>query len=183
MSAEWLAKLTANSIRITGEGFGGTPDITWNDVAGALAGTKRIGYLLLLAKYTGDRGATSAFISELAIEIKSEKNCDTPKALRVAVACSFPVLHPMRCGCCQGRGVIYPKEKGRTLKETARPCRHCDGTGYSQLSERKRAGIAGIPSSTWFDSWKDYTNKKESFLWGIESTCLSILRKNIKEVA
>lgn len=184
MSAEWIAKLTAKSIRITGEGFGGTAQVTWGDIAASLSGTNRLGYLLLLAKYADDRRANSLFIGELAKEIKKERNCTINIALRVAVACSFSVINPMRCHNCHGRTVVFPKKKGKTILETFRKCSTCDGTGYRQLSERKKSDIAGIPSSTWHDSWKDYCNKKEGVLWMIEDDSIKHLRNNInKEVA
>lgn len=183
MSAEWLAKLTTKSLRVTGEGFGGFPSVTWDDIAAGLAGTNRLGYLLLLSKYTDDRNANSLFIAELAKEIEVEKNCAINIALRVAVACSFPVINPMRCPTCHGRGTIFPRKKGKSILDTVRKCHVCDGNGYRQLSERKRADIAGIASSTWHDSWKKYCNKKEKFLWEIEASSINHLRRNIKDVA
>lgn len=120
MSAEWLAKLTAKSLKVTGEGFGGTPSVTWSDIAAGLARTNRLGYLLLLSKFTDDRYANSSFIAELAREIKIEKNCSIAVALRVAVACSFPVINPMRCVTCHGRGTVYPRKKGKRIIDTVR---------------------------------------------------------------
>lgn len=51
MDAKILSKLTAKSIRITGEGFGGTSDITAEMVAAALSGLNQAAYLYAQFKY------------------------------------------------------------------------------------------------------------------------------------
>lgn len=183
MSAELIAKLTAKMRQIDGVGFGGSPTLTSQDVAGALAGTHRFGYLLVLAKYADDRSASALLWNELALEIALERSCDPKRAQGVALACIFPVLSPMRCTHCRGRGMIYPRVKGMTTEQAAHKCYPCDGGGISSLSERKRAAMALIPESTWRGSWAQYANKKEQLLLGLESSALARLRRKLSDAA
>jgi len=55
--------------QIDGVAFGGAPVMTSQDVAGALSGTHRFGYLLVLAKYADDNTASNLLWTELAQEI------------------------------------------------------------------------------------------------------------------
>lgn len=183
MSAEWIAKLTAKMRQIDGVGFGGAPTLTCQDVAGALAGAHRFGYLLVLAKYADDNASSQLLWTELAKEIAAERKIDYEKARGVALACLFPVISPMRCSHCHGRGTIYPRSKGMTREEAAYPCRHCEETGRGEVSERQKASMAQIASTTWHDSWRHYVAKKEQFLWSLESSVLGRLRTQLSDAA
>lgn len=183
MSAELIAKLTAKMRQIDGVGFGGSPTLTCQDVAGALAGAHRFGYLLVLAKYADDNSASQILWTELAQEIARERSVDEARARGVALSCLFPVISPLRCGHCQGRGTIYPRVKGMTVDEAAYPCRHCDATGRGEISERQKAAMAQIAPTTWHESWKQYAAKKEEFLWSIESSVLGRLKARLQEAA
>lgn len=183
MSAEKLAKLTAKMRQIDGAAFGGAPELTCQDVAGALAGTNRLGYLLLLAKYADDNSATNMLWKELADEIQAERDCGPEKAKGVALACIFPVISPMRCNHCHGRGTVYPKVKGMTVDQAAHKCHACQGSGLSELSERQKAAMAEIASTTWHESWRHYAAKKEEFLWSVESSALGRLKAQLQEAA
>jgi len=183
MSAEWLSKLTAKMRQIDGVAFGGAPVMTSQDVAGALSGTHRFGYLLVLAKYADDNTASNLLWTELAQEIEHERGCDFQRAKGVALACIFPVISPMRCRHSHGRGTIYPRQKGMTIEDAAYPCPHCEATGYGDISERQKAAMAAIAPTTWHDSWRHYAAKKEQFLWGLESSALSRLKARMRDVA
>lgn len=183
MSAEWLSRLTAKMLQIDGVGFGGSPVLTSQDVAGALAGSHRHGYLLVLAKYADDNSASQLLWKELAQEIARERSCDYEKARGIALACIFPVIRPAHCSQCQGRGLIFPRTKGKSIEDSARKCEKCDGSGQGEISERQRASLAKIPPTTWHDSWKDYAAKKEQHLWAVESSALSRLRAQLSDAA
>ena len=183
MSAELISKLTAKMRQIDGVGFGGSPTLTSQDVAGALAGAHRFGYLLVLAKYADDNTSSQLLWTELAQEIAKDRGIDYEKARGIALACIFPVVSPMRCHHCHGRGTIYPRTKGQTREEAAYPCRHCEGTGRGEISERQKASMAQIASTTWHDTWKHYAAKKEQFLWSLESSVLGRLRARLQDAA
>jgi len=183
MSAEWIAKLTAKMRQIDGAGFGGTPEISSIDIAAALSGSHRRGYLLVLTKYADDNSAGNALWSELAEEIKRERVCSHDVARGVALACIYPVVNPSLCGVCNGRGYIYPRLKDKTIEEAARPCSSCRGIGRTNFPERQRAIIARIPKSTWWDRWKEYAAEKEEYLWLLESSTLQRMREQLKVVA
>lgn len=183
MSAELIAKLTAKMRQIDGVGFGGTPTLTTQDVIGALAGTHRFGYLVVLAKYADDNSASQLLWRELALEIARDRQCSMERAMGVALACIFPVISPMRCTRCKGRKVIYPRVSGCTVQEAARECEACEGEGTTTLSERKRAAMAQVPETTWRQSWARYADRKEMFLHGVESEVLSALKYQLSDVA
>lgn len=183
MSAEVLSKLTAKMRQITGEGFGGSPSLTSDIVAGALAGMHPLGYMLILAKYTDDEFAKHMLWRDLAAEIAKEKNCNMLIAKGAALACFYPVLSPLRCTHCKGRGMVYPKLKGMTVDQSAHQCYACEGSGLGSISNRQKAAMACIPPTTWHESWKDYAAKKEQFLWGLEASCISRLNAQLRDAA
>lgn len=181
MGAEIISMLTAKQKFFLDSGAGGIASLTGMDVAGALAGTHRFGYLLLLAKYADDNAAMNRLWQEIADEIQAEKSCDPKQANGLALCALFFVVNPCLCKHCKGRGVIYPRLNGKTLSQAARECDECGGTGRGKVSGRQRAALAQVPETTWRDTWRAYIDRKERWLLELETASIGVLMMHLRE--
>lgn len=167
-AAERLAFLTARSKHINGEGYGTTraePML----VAGALCGLAPIENELIRAKYLLDYRAHERAIVIYAGSIARQYALPIGKAMAVSRAAVHCVVHGVACKACHGTGVTAEQKE----------CQKCEGVGMKAVSDRQRAMVAGIPKSTWCDSFADIADNAETALRRIEGRALAAVQKNL----
>jgi len=168
--AERLAVLTARGKHINGEGYGTTradPMI----MAGAMAGLTPLQAELMHAKYRLEYRAQETAVTLYAATISRQYALSLPKATAVSRAAVHCVVHGSACKSCMGAGVT-PEQK---------ECKKCEGVGMRAVSDRQRALVAGMPKSTWCDSYADIADNAETALRRIEGDALAKITKNIRD--
>jgi len=162
MSAELLTKLTPSSVNLERVGSGGVPDINRYDVAAALAygSLPTLAYHYGLSKYCMDAKASSNVLKTISekiqLTIKMEGWPDEEgRSSKLAKLVLLESGHGITCTGCNGLGLIQFTEKSGRNHASSTECKKCEGSGVGQLSERKKAEIAGIPKSSWSRGWNE----------------------------
>ena len=101
---------------------GGKPDITWQDVAQAIAGLNWFEHHFVRAVYCEDNKDSVATINHLA--------CKYEQSTDFAFAALFEFTYPNHCSRCGGTGEI-----------AAEACERCHGSGIVPVSDRQRAAL------------------------------------------
>lgn len=70
---------------------------------------------------------------------------------------------------------------GTGVMPDQRECKRCEGVGMKAVSDRQRAIVAGIPKSTWCDSYADIADSAETALRRVEGAALTVIAKNMKD--
>lgn len=154
-SAELLSRLNPH---IPGESTGHSFDsLSWSDIAGSLAGLPRPSQLVLLSKYAMYAGCEDEilyYVLNHAVKIWSQNKWGYPREMgpgflrRLSKLCLIDCLFPLPCKRCKGhkRTLRLGQDKAHAYSIV---CPRCEGFGTSNLSDRDRAKILGIPYSTW----------------------------------
>lgn len=168
--AERLAVLTARSKHINGEGYGTTRADPMM-MAGAMSGLTSLQAELMHAKYRLEYRAQETAVTLYAATIARQYALTLPKATAVSRAAVHCVVHGSACKMCMGTGVMPDQ----------RECKRCEGIGMRAVSDRQRAIVAGIPKSTWCDSYAEIADNAETSLRRVEADALATITKNIRE--
>lgn len=145
---------------------GGRPEITRQDIMAALGmgGLDAHCYHMALAYYAGDMtyhkelGYKAWDVAvHLSIDHKWSKTERGKQQLRhVSGVALWDILteHQRVCRHCNGDGARPSGSKAPAPEGVAiTACPRCRGWGYEHLSENTKALKAGIPASTWHDTW------------------------------
>ncbi|RLB62490.1 MAG: hypothetical protein DRH08_12385 [Deltaproteobacteria bacterium] len=175
MSAELLAKLTAHGVNITGEGFGGTPEITQSDVAGAMAGMRKEVYEFVLLKYCADARMMERVIERVTWRVIGETftgSYDPGMRLisRIAVIIVHMATEGPICETCNGTGTYASKS-----------CHGCRGTGKTHMTQGKCAGMARISVPTYKKYWARLVDDHVLRLDGYASEGLGYVSRQLRE--
>jgi hypothetical protein len=138
-------------------GTGGIPAITPQDIAACLGRIQVTGPALLVRTMAGDLSSLKplqqAFRQHVAHMAMLKHWKAGPKYNDYFEGLCESVLHfyiiPSKCGRCEGRGHVT------LITKQVIECPVCAGVGNKEVSERSKARVASIPSSTWDDVWGD----------------------------
>lgn len=136
---------------------GGIPNITPEMVAASLA-RAHDGARALIRVKVGDTSSWDTLRREFrrALTIEANKRHwkpgpTLPKYLEgICHTALMLYVHPPKCRRCKGRGSVTPRGH-----EAPIACPVCLGAQYRDPDEAAKAGMAGIPYSTWRDTWED----------------------------
>lgn len=117
-----LAKLTTKAVNLNP--IGGAPDLTWQDVAFAIAKLSQEHSLFARAVYCEDNHDTQQFIDLMMKKTNTEFN-----VIRAAL---FEFVFKKRCKKCGGDKITGNSE-----------CKACFGSGLKPFSNRERAANIG----------------------------------------
>jgi len=115
-----LAKLNAKGVDLLGV-FGGSSEITKEDVCIILAGLSERVYLYARAAYCEDNECTKKIVQLVAADFAVDKN--------FIQGVLFDHIYPNYCRHCDA-GTITHKQ-----------CKHCGGVGVKRMSDRERAKL------------------------------------------
>ena len=140
-----------------GDARGGTPNVTPEMVAASLARAPD-GARALIRVMVGDTSSWAALKREYRRAFTIEANRrrwkpgpTLPKYLDgIAHTALMLYVHPPMCRRCKGRGSVLPR--GHEVPIT---CPVCQGAKIRDINEADKAQMAGIPYSTWRDTWED----------------------------
>ena len=162
------------------DSLGGVPILTQQDVMYALACIHHNGAALLLRVKYADQ---TTYLPDLEVEVLKAtqelweaKKWTLPRKkdnflVNVAQLAIIEAISARVCPHCGGWGSDI--EYGKIV-----PCRVCDGSGYTQLDDKRRAEIIGMPRTTWREVWVDKYRYIQAFL--IEWEGLGIGRATAK---
>ncbi|WP_299494617.1 hypothetical protein [uncultured Shewanella sp.] len=172
MSIRLLNKMTPRSVALDIV-RGGVPEISSSDVAAALSfgNLSEAACNFGLAKYCSDNIATYKLMDyfneiikeKVKIERWSQGINETEGLARLMM---LEGVYGVRCNKCKGRGHIIQAQKGRGV---ANECGKCHGSGLGTFSQRRRAEIANISSSSWDRHWKLRLDKLLVYAYELES--------------
>ncbi len=172
MSLRVLSKLLPQGVRYDTVGGAGKIEIQPSDVATALSygNLHPAAHYLALVKYCNDEAAAEKLIHYFeSIFKKKIANNEWEKDVKDTRSLATLVVYEGVFGCsckrCQGKGVELDK-KGIIPRH--KECSKCEGTGLGTLSQRHRARIANIPSSTWDRHWKKRIDELLSLAYELE---------------
>lgn len=179
MSAALLAKLTAHGVNITGQGFGGRPDITESDVAGAMAGLQKESYELLRLKYCDDVSyyrsvADGVSWRMLGRAMYGDFDISAKAATKAAMIVVDQAVRGPVCRTCQGTGTVV-------TKDSAKDCNPCHGTGRRQMTSNAAAKFMGVGRDTYVRKYERIVNQHVAELESYESAGISHLRRKFSE--
>jgi hypothetical protein len=147
MSAALLARLTAHGSPMDGAGYGGIPEITVSDIAGAMAGLSAPCYQILRLKYCGDESMRSVLVDRVAFALLGlamtgdiDLNVSTVKALAALIVAE--AVNGGICDICNGTGV-------QISHAAASDCGACKATGRLGMSKSRAAETLGIDRRTY----------------------------------
>lgn len=162
MSAQVLTKMNVHGCNLNFAGKGGVVEITPCDVAASLGfgNLSDPAYYLGLARYCHDPKAEQwmrQYIREKLIVFVEDNRWKLDEwnihgCVEIVMRES---VYGMACQKCGGLGYRYPKPYS---DEASGDCKHCEGSGIGQLSERERSRISGISFTTWRRNWKERIN-------------------------
>ena len=157
MSIGLLNKLVPQSVALDSVS-GGKTEITSSDVAAALGfgNLSPAACNYGLAKYCASKLAANelmAFFNDIIKkQVKTEQWTQGLKSTEgLAQLMMLEGVYGVHCNKCKGRGIAVHCKGGRGI---SKDCEKCHGTGLGAHSERRRAGIANISSSSWDRHWK-----------------------------
>ncbi len=138
-------------------GTGGIPDITPEDVAACLGQIPIAGPGLLVRAMSGDptcyKPLTQIFGQHLAHRAMLKRWRTGPSFYHHLDGLRDAVLHyyvlPDTCRRCRGLGFITQRDTQHI------ECPVCEGAGHKDVRESDKARVAGIPWTTWDDTWAD----------------------------
>ena len=166
---ELLGKLTAKTSSLTP--IGGTPDITWEDVAGSLPALPRHGLLYIYAKYIDIKHDPELLAQAKAVAVKKYGNKDVPRVKVLAAIALDQALNAGHCQHCHGSGHI-------AIREGFEQCSHCNGTGRAKaISQRQmmRSLHASAPSIK--QVWSPRLNELLVDYWGYDIAAEKSLKR------
>lgn len=157
-----LAKLNVKNVRFD-IGSGGTPDITPEDVAGALSGLNDGPYRLGLVKYAGkeeERARLRMCVLELAITKAYAQSwgmpvIDYPRG-RITGIVEFALwdnISPKHCPACAGTGKNRQAIESGQVSAGQLLCLVCKGESSYSVNDADEADIAKIPMEHWRNTW------------------------------
>lgn len=171
MSAEVLKRLTPSAIDI-GHVGGGHASLTFEEVAGSLAGLSEGPELLIRAAVMGEPVLQRLYtlgkqsVTSLAVSEGWRASNNRPILLGMTVMAIDEIVSPkdVMCKTCGGTGAINDASGNPTLT-----CENCGGNGNKPYSNAYMAKMCGMDESSWrqtwrprypkvkaiFDSWKD----------------------------
>ena len=153
-----------------GDAKGGIPNITPEDVAACLGRIPITGPALLVRALAGDdtcrEPLTTALRQHMAHLSMLKRWKVGPKFWdyfegMVSATVQYYLL-PDTCRRCKGQGSIT------RMKTQVVPCPVCNGAGHKEPKESDKAASAGIPRSTWDDTWADRYAQARGVLSGWE---------------
>tara|TARA_R110001599_G_scaffold33832_3_gene108828 strand:+ start:14489 stop:15031 length:543 start_codon:yes stop_codon:yes gene_type:complete len=172
-----VAKMTAHGVQITGEGFGGTGELSQTDIAAALAGLHGQAYWLMRLKYCADTSMLARLVDAVAFQMLGEAmvsdedvSAHTAKGLAL-VAVMQATLGPI-CDDCHGTGTAF-------TKDSATDCVPCRGTGRLAMTQDRAAGIAGMTRKTYAKTYSRLVDRAVSRLEAFESLGFTHVRRQI----
>tara|TARA_R110002073_G_scaffold44656_3_gene123726 strand:- start:4000 stop:4554 length:555 start_codon:yes stop_codon:yes gene_type:complete len=172
-----VAKMTAHGVQITGEGFGGTGELSQTDIAAALAGLHGQAYWLMRLKYCADMSMFQRLSDSIAFRLLGQAlaggdDIGARAAGKVASVVVMQFTTGPVCDSCHGTGTAF---HGATVKD----CGACNGSGRLSMTQETSAGIAGVSVPTYRKKYARMVNAEVSRLESIESNAFSHIRRRI----
>jgi len=154
MRVEALARIGGKGLDI-GHVAGGIPEISMDELMGALAGLDRGPELLIRAvvpqQAVHDDLYREAYMLAVSLAVKYGWKPQKGKPIlrgmgKIAVD---DILYPNHCRTCSGTGLVADEAGNATVE-----CQVCAGTGRKKPKVSFSAAICGIDDTTWRRTWE-----------------------------
>lgn len=177
MSAALLAKLTAKGVAMDGAGFGGVPNLTSSDVAGAMAGLTPPVYQLLRLKYCGEEEMRPVVVERVAFSLlgyamTGDIDLKVSTVRNLAALVVDLVMKGALCGSCGGTGMLI-------TDATAKDCGVCRGSGRANMTQKAAADFLGIDKRTYTKNYDRLVVRFCADLEAMEASGLAHVRRQI----